>query len=162
MNNIGTIIILVLGLILVAAIFIGVLYVRNKVREFSRYAFGTDSLMEGLKKTEMEYENTPKSVSGATKLYLPQIMKDFPEFHLEEMRERAENVLRSYLYSIDRESSSHLTEGTDELRAELDTEIDKYHKMAEQNAQIAESLVITIQVLTAVKNDLQGRLDELI
>ena len=123
MNNIGTIIILVLGLILVAAIFIGVLYVRNKVREFSRYAFGTDSLMEGLKKTEMEYENTPKSVSGATKLYLPQIMKDFPEFHLEEMRERAENVLRSYLYCIDRESSSHLTEGTDELRAELDTEI---------------------------------------
>ena len=123
MNNIGTIIALVLGIILVAAIYIGVLYVRNKVREFSRLAFGTDSVIEGLKKNEMEYANTPKSVSGATKLYMPQIMKDFPEFHLEEMKERAENVLRSYLYSIDRESSRHLTEGTDELRAELDTEI---------------------------------------
>lgn len=123
MNNIGTIIALVLGIILVAAIYIGVLYVRNKVREFSRLAFGTDSLIEGLKKTEREYENTPKSVAGATKLYMPQIMRDFPEFHLEEMRERAENVLRSYLYSIDQENSRHLTEGTDELRAELDTEI---------------------------------------
>lgn len=123
MNSIGTIIALVLGIILVAAIFIGVLYVRNKVREFSRFAFGTDSLIEGLKKTEREYENTPKSVAGATKLYMPQIMKDFPEFHLEEMRERAENVVRSYLYSINEENSRHLTEGTDELRAELDTEI---------------------------------------
>jgi hypothetical protein len=123
MNNIGTIIALVLGVILVAAVFIGVLYARNKIREFSRFAFGTDSLIEGLKKTEREYENTPKSVAGATKLYMPQIMRDFPEFHLEEMRERAENVLRSYLYSIDQENSSHLTEGTDELRAELDTEI---------------------------------------
>ena len=126
MNSIGTIIVLVLGIILVAAIFIGVLYVRSKVREFSRFAFGTDSLIEGLKKTEREYENTPKSVAGATKLYMPQIMRDFPEFHFEEMRERAENVLRSYLYSIDRESSSHLTEGTDELRAELETLIDMY------------------------------------
>ena len=97
MNNIGTIIALVLGIILVAAIYIGVLYVRNKVREFSRLAFGTDSIIEGFKKTEREYENTPKSVAGATKLYMPQIMKDFPEFHLEEMLERAENVLRSYL-----------------------------------------------------------------
>lgn len=123
MNNIGTIIALVLGLILVAAIAIGVLYARKKLREFSQMAFGTDSILEGLKKNEMIYANTPKSVSGATKLYMPQIMKDFPEFHLEEMRERAENVLRSYLYSIDRESSSHLTEGTDELRAELETEI---------------------------------------
>ena len=46
--------------------------------------------------------------------------------------------------------------------SELDAEIDKYHNMAEQNEQIAESMIITIQVLTAVKNDLQGRLDELI
>lgn len=123
MDNIGTIIALVLGLILVGAIYVGVIYIRNKVREFSRLAFGTDSLVEGLEKNEMEYANTPKSVAGATKLYMPQIMKDFPEFHYEEMRERAENVLRSYLYSINEENSSHLTEGTDELRAELDTEI---------------------------------------
>ena len=123
MNNIGTIIALILGIILVVAIFIGVLYVKSKLRDFSRLAFGTGSIIEGLRKTEREYENTPKSVAGATKIYMPQIMRDFPEFHLEEMRERAENVLRSYLYSINEENSRHLTEGTDELRAELDTEI---------------------------------------
>lgn len=114
---------LVLIIVIFASVVAVVLSIKRKVREFSQMAFGTDSITEGFRKTEMEYANTPKSVAGATKLYLPQIMRDFPEFHLEEMRERAENVLRSYLYSIDEESSSHLTEGTDELRAELDTEI---------------------------------------
>ncbi len=126
LNAISTtavIIILVLILIIIASITAIVLFIRGKVKEFSQMAFGTDSIGEGIRKTEMEYANTAKSVAGATRLYLPQIMKDFPEFHYEEMRERAENVLRSYLYSINEESSSHLTEGTDELRAELDTEI---------------------------------------
>lgn len=117
------IIILVLILIIIASITAIVLFIKGKVKEFSQMAFGTDSISEGFRKTEMEYANTSKSVAGATRLYLPQIMKDFPEFHYEEMRERAENVLRSYLYSINEENSSHLTEGTDELRAELDTEI---------------------------------------
>lgn len=117
------IIVLVLIVIIIASITALILFAKKKVKEFSQLAFGTDSIGEGIRKTEMEYANTVKSVSGATRLYLPQIMKDFPEFHYEEMRERAENVLRSYLYSIHEENSKHLTEGTDELRAKLDTEI---------------------------------------
>ena len=89
----------------------------------SGIVYGVNTLLEGMKAQEIDYANTPKSVSSGTSIYLPQIMRDFPEFHLEEMRERAENVLRSYLYSINEENSRHLTEGTDELRAELDTEI---------------------------------------
>lgn len=120
---IGTIIILVLAVTLMIMIFVAVYKASKKVKEFSRMAFGTEDLVEGIKKTELEYANTPKTVSGATKLYMPQIMRDFPEFHLEEMKERAENVLRSYLHSIHEESSRHLTEGTEELREELDTKI---------------------------------------
>lgn len=123
LKMIGTIIILVLAVALMIMIFVAAYKVTQKVKEFSRLAFGTENLSEGIKKTELEYANTPKTVSGATKLYMPQIMRDFPEFHLEEMRERAENVLRSYLHSIHEESSRHLTEGTDELRMELDTKI---------------------------------------
>ncbi len=120
---VGIIVILVLAVTLMIMIFVAVYKVTKKVKEFSRLAFGTENLAEGIKKTELEYANTPKTVSGATKVYLPQIMRDFPEFHLQEMRERAENVLRSYLRCIHEENSSFLTEGTDELRAELDTKI---------------------------------------
>lgn len=122
---IGTIIILVLLLILVVAVVLMYRYARKKVREFSRSVFGTDSVTEGLKKQELEYANTPKSVSGATSLYLPQIMRDFPEFHSEEMKQRAESVLTSYLRAISEEKVSVLSEGTRELKDKLEMRIDE-------------------------------------
>ena len=55
-----------------------------------------------------------------------------------------------------------MREKVKEYISELDAEIDKYHNIAEQNEQIAESMIIIIKVLTEVKNDLQCRLNELI
>ena len=40
--------------------------VRQDVQSFSRQAFGTPDIMEGLKKVEQEYEETPKSISAGT------------------------------------------------------------------------------------------------
>ncbi|MDE5680226.1 MAG: zinc ribbon domain-containing protein, partial [Lachnospiraceae bacterium] len=69
---------------------------------------------------EAEYAVTPKSVSAATNLYLPRIMRDFPDFHYDEMKKRAENVLVSYLRSIDSDNTSLLVEGTAELKNQLE------------------------------------------
>lgn len=123
---IGTIVILVLLLVLVGIGFYAYRTIRNKVRSFSRMAFGTDSITEGFQKTEQEYASTPKSVSAATSLYLPQIMRDFPQFHYDEMKERAENVLVSYLRSIDAGSVTLLTEGMQELKDQLSMQIQMY------------------------------------
>lgn len=54
-----------------------------------------------------------------------------------------------------------------EYISELDTEIDRCHKLAEQNMQdestnLAEMMLVRVQTLTEVKNDLQGRLEELV
>lgn len=114
------IIILVLILIILISCYIAYRKIRNKVREFSRMAFGTEDIREGFQNVEKEAEITPKSVSAATSLYLPQIMRDFPEFHLEEMKNRAENVLSSYLQCVDRKSLDDFAEGTtSELREKL-------------------------------------------
>ncbi|WP_249030396.1 zinc ribbon domain-containing protein [Tannockella kyphosi] len=77
-----------------------VFYIKTKIEEFSRTAFGTKSLLQGFQKIEQEYVSTPKSIAGVTRLYLPNIMEDFPDFHYDEMRERAEHVLSAYLLSI--------------------------------------------------------------
>lgn len=118
-NLIAIIIILVLLLVLAGIIYYAYLKIRDKVRVFSNLMFGTNSLLEGMQKRETEVAVTPKSVSSATSLYLPAIMRDFPEFHYDEMKTRAENVLISYLRSVDTMSSSMLTEGTKELKEEL-------------------------------------------
>ena len=91
----------------------------NTVRDISQMAFGTDNIVEGFKKAEEEYEETPKSVSAGTNLYLPRITKDFPDFHYDEMKNRAENVLVSYLRAIDMNDVSQLTEGLEELKEQL-------------------------------------------
>ena len=119
----GVIIILVLLLILLVAGIIIVKKAKQKVQQFSRTMFGTDSVAEGLKKQEAEYASTPKSVSGATSLYLPQIMRDFPQFHSEEMKQRAESVLLSYLQGITEENYNILSEGTRELKESLEMKI---------------------------------------
>lgn len=113
------IMILVLLLALVGIVYFAYRRIRKKVRDFSRTVFGTPDLADGLRKMETEQETTPKSVASATGLYLPSIMKDFPEFHFDEMRARAENVLLSYLQSVDALNAALLTEGTDELRDSL-------------------------------------------
>ena len=122
---IGLIIVLVLLLVLVGIVYYAYRNISKKVRRFSSMAFGTQNLMQGLKQVEQDYAVTPKSVSGATSLHLPRITKDFPDFHYEEMKRRAENVLLSYLQSIDEDNASCLTEGMDELKDKLNMQLER-------------------------------------
>lgn len=121
---IGTIVILVLLLSLVGIGYYAYRTIRRKIKGFARMVFGTDSLARGIGQIESEYATTPKSISAATSLYLPQIMRDFPDFHYDEMKERAENVLLSYLRCIDAANTALLTEGIEELKDKLRMEIE--------------------------------------
>lgn len=154
---------------------------KNTVSSYSRMLFGTDNPMEGMKKVELENAGTPKSVASATGLYLPQIMKDFPQFHYDEMKTRAENVLTSYLRSIDERNASILTEGTEELRESLrmriqalknreakehfqririhKTEISQYRREKGRCSVILQSSVEYIHYVEADGKILSGRSD---
>ena len=116
---IGIIIILVLMLTVMGIGYYAYRKIKKKISNFALQALGTSDVVKGLKSVETEYENTPKSVSGATSLYLPQINRDFPDFHYVEMKRRAENVLTSYLRSVDELNVSLLTEGLNELKDKL-------------------------------------------
>lgn len=109
------IIILVLVLIIILLVYAGVRKLQQKLQFYSRAVLGTDSLKGGLQKMQAEYASTPKSVSGMTSLYLPKITRDFPDFHYDEMKERAQNVLCSYLMAINEHRPAALTEGNSEL-----------------------------------------------
>lgn len=121
---IGTIVILVLVLMVIGSIGYGVWRAKNAVESFSREAFGTSDLREGLKQVEQEYASAPKSVSAMTSLYLPKIKKDFPEFQYDEMKVRAENALTSYLLAVDKMDAGVLREGNRELKDKLEMRIE--------------------------------------
>lgn len=119
-GQIGTIVILALALTVMGGGYIAYRVIREKVRSFTRMAFGSDTIKGSIENMDREAEITPKSVSAATSLYLPQILRDFPEFHYDEMKNRAENVLIGFLAGIDEKDREKLSEGiTGELREKL-------------------------------------------
>ncbi len=121
---ISLIILLVLFFAAIVVLYVIYQNVRRKIRSFSNELLGTSSLFDGFNQIQQEYSTTPKSVSAATSLHLPRISKDFPDFHYEEMKVRAENVLTSYLRAMDQKEALHLSEGTNELRNKLAMQIE--------------------------------------
>lgn len=110
-------------LLLVAAAVGAVLVIRRKLRRFSRAAFGADTLGEGLARQRQALAQTPKSVSGMTRLCLPQIQADFPDFDFPACRQRAENTLRSVLLSIDAGELQGLEDASSALRRQVELQI---------------------------------------
>ena len=108
--NTGLLIQILIIAAVVILVVVAVLIVRNKIRNFSRQMFGTDSLVEGYKNQTHEYNETPLSLHAMTDIYLPQIMRDFPEFEYEAYKNKAESLMRSYFTAVSAKKTSALTE----------------------------------------------------
>ena len=109
---------LVIAAVILLAIAATVAVVWYKVREVSTQLFGTPDISEGINRIKDDVSETPKSVSGMTRLMEPQIKRDFPEFVWEQFNGLAERVLISALSAIssgdisllDKETSPQLRE----------------------------------------------------
>ena len=93
----GTIIFLaVLGALVVLGL-LGGLYLRRRIRRFSRMAFGTPDLLAGLARVETEAETAPRSLSGCDSILMPQILRDFPDFDPDMAKTYARRALEEHL-----------------------------------------------------------------
>ena len=126
----GIIIVLVLILAIVLSIYVLIYMAKRKAKEISRELFGTSDIKKAAEQMKQEYSQTPKSVSAMTSLMLPRISADFPDFVYDEMKERAENVLVSYLRAIDGNNASVLKDGNQELKDSL---TDKLQMLNDKN-----------------------------
>lgn len=93
-------------------LFIILLYfkVRNKIREFSKLAFGTENLFKGIKKEQLEARETPKSLFGMEKLDLPRLNKDFKELNINELKRDAERTILNCLDAIETKNLKKIKE----------------------------------------------------
>ncbi len=123
--EVATIIKVVAGIVVVICVLLIIHFVLEKVRSLAGIVYGINSLLEGMKEQETDYANTPKSVSSCTSIYLPQIVRDFPEFHLEEMKQKAEEIIFAYLLSIHEQKEDLLDreDVTKELKNKLNMKI---------------------------------------
>lgn len=91
--------------------------IKRDVQTASQLLYGTSDITEVLQKSANEPE-TIRSVSGMTTIYLPLIAEDFPDFNLEEFKNRSASLLTSALLAITQEDASCMIHASDNL---LDT-----------------------------------------
>ncbi len=73
------------------------LAIRRKACRLSRELFGTANFVSGLHAAQRQVEETPRSLSGCDRIYLPQICRDFPDFNVEQAKLYACEALQKYL-----------------------------------------------------------------
>ena len=83
-------------------------FIKVKLSGLSREFFGTDDFMEGYKEQKRKLAESPRSVQGMTSIYLPEILRDFPEFDYDHFKTGAQAVVRGYLNAISTGSTATL------------------------------------------------------
>lgn len=114
---------LIVAAVLLAGGLAGGLYLKHKVEQVSMAAFGTKSLAEGINRQADVLAETPKSVSAMTRVFAPQIARDFPDFHVEEFRRLAENLLVTALGAVTAQNAGRLGTEQEELRRQVENQI---------------------------------------
>lgn len=94
----------ILGLV----VLFGLYMVFSKLYLLSRSAERMLNMFRGIEGDALRIKETPKSVSAMTRLELPRIEKDFPEFNWPEWRQRSENILKGYLEAVEHKDLSYL------------------------------------------------------
>lgn len=88
-----------LGAMAGAAVVAGIvfLYIRSKVKRFTRRHLGGVGLSDLLQAAQEAPEEAPKSLSGGDALIAPRILRDFPDFNLTQAKTLARKELESRL-----------------------------------------------------------------
>lgn len=123
-----TIIILVLILLIIISSVCVYFFFKKKLEYFSQQFLGTKDIVEGFKKQELEYSETPKSVSSLDSVMVPRIMNDFPTADTNELKSIAENALIKYFVAQENNKMVEIENASTKLTNHLQVIIDKNKK----------------------------------
>lgn len=73
------------------------LIIRNKLRKLTRTNFGLCNLPEIVRAAQEQEDDQPKSLSGGDSIFMPRILRDFPDFNLSQAKSLAAAELRKRL-----------------------------------------------------------------
>ena len=101
MNSFLIFVAIVLGVIIFLTII--AVKIKNKIKNIlTSFGFGNlNELTEQIKRGEIEERTTPKHTPGMTKLLIPKIVKDFPNFNEKELFNKVETSLLLIFNSLE-------------------------------------------------------------
>lgn len=114
---------LLIVLLAISAAGIGVMTVyRNGKRKLNAMLNPITEILSIASKLHKEgelFDEEPKSVAAMTRIFEPQIMRDFPEFSWEEFKHKSENMLVSALLAISAENPARLVESSEDIKKQV-------------------------------------------
>lgn len=99
--TITTIIILFLILILLLGIIGCIFYIKKQIEDFLEKYFGTRNLKIAINKSDIESQNTPRSVSSIESFAISNIKQDYPDLNINEIRAIVEKEITNFYRSIE-------------------------------------------------------------
>ncbi len=85
----------------------------------ARDMYGTNSIVDALNQSQKTAQDEHKSVNSMTKTYLPQIMRDFPEFSYDQFKTKAEHALLSALAAISNDNTGLIKDASEEFKVKV-------------------------------------------
>lgn len=122
-----TSIIIILILLLAIIITLIVIYniVHTKLINLSQQLFGTTDIKKAIELSEIEAENTPKSVSSMEPLLLDKISKDFPDLNINKIKSMVENSLLDIFSAIENQDIEKVKKyNSDKINSWVNSKID--------------------------------------
>ncbi len=83
--------IIITSAIVLAIVSVVGLTIRHVINSIKRS--GIAEIIEMVKDAEIQYDTTPKSISGGDRIFLPQILRDYPDFDVEKAKAEIENCI---------------------------------------------------------------------
>ena len=118
----STIIIIIVVIVVLIAIISIVSLIKKFLKNLSSinselYMF--HSLLSKIPKQEIEYSETPKSLSGLDSVLLPKISSDFPEINISEIKSAAEHAILTYYQSLNENKVQKIPNTTSKFTLKL-------------------------------------------
>ncbi len=117
-------------IIVIIVVLIAIISIVALVKKFLRKLGGINSelllfrlLLSKMPKQEIEYSETPKSLSGLDSVLLPKISNDFPEINISELKSAAEHAILAYYESLNENKVKKIPNTTSKFTLKLEEAI---------------------------------------
>lgn len=116
--------ILIVLLIIIIIVGITVAMAKKKLSMFLNRHFNTTDLRKAIEVSEIEYENTPKSLSGMETISLPLIQKDFPNLNINELKGQVDSCIINYFKMLENKEYEEIKNASDNVKSYIKSQIE--------------------------------------
>lgn len=120
--------ILIVFLVIIILIGITVFMAKKKLSMFLNQYFHTPSLKKAIEISEIEYETTPKSLSGMETVILPLLEKDFPNLNINELKGNVEAAILTYFRMLENKEYEDIKYASEAVRNYMKSQVEGIKK----------------------------------